>query len=108
MSAPSERASSIDCFPPGTRIISPNVARITPGTLAIAIAASTSRTEVTHTGQPGRSEGDTFGDNIADTMPENLDGMCSADLHEFQRPVDPLHQAIQFFKHLFHVIFRIS
>jgi len=38
---------------PGTRSMSPNEQRITPGRLAIAMAASMASAGVTHTGQPG-------------------------------------------------------
>lgn len=38
---------------PGTRVMSPNVVRITFSTRARAITASMSRLAVTHTGQPG-------------------------------------------------------
>ena len=43
----------MDSVPPGTRIISPKVATITPVLPAMEMAASTSCTDVTQTGQPG-------------------------------------------------------
>ena len=64
-----------------------------PGFLAIAMAASTSWTEVTQTGQPGAAQqGDAFRDDIADPVPEYLNRMGAADLHELQGSVDAAHQ----------------
>ena len=45
-------ASRLD-VEPGTRVMSPNVAMVTPGTRARAMTVSISLFEVTHTGQPG-------------------------------------------------------
>ena len=51
--APWLRAGSRCC--PGTRIMSPNDVKITPGVSATAIASSTRPIGITHTGQPGRA-----------------------------------------------------
>ena len=52
-SAPSALARPRDESEPGTRIISPKEAIMTPGNFDIATALSISETAVTHTGQPG-------------------------------------------------------
>ena len=52
-SAPRAFASSRLPLPPGTRIMSPNDVKITPGVSATAIASSTRPIGITHTGQPG-------------------------------------------------------
>jgi hypothetical protein len=53
MSAPWAFASSRLPAEPGTRIMSPKQAKITPGSRAIAMPSSTRPIGMTHTGQPG-------------------------------------------------------
>ena len=52
-SAPRAFASSSEPRPPGTRIMSPKVVKITSGRSASAIASSTRPIGITQTGQPG-------------------------------------------------------
>jgi hypothetical protein len=60
-SAPRACASSSEPVPPGTRIMSPNVASVTPSVSAMAIASSTRPIGITHTGQPGPCTSSTSG-----------------------------------------------
>ena len=52
-SAPRALAPSRFPLLPGTRIMSPNDVKMTPGVSAMAIASSTRPIGITHTGQPG-------------------------------------------------------
>ncbi len=60
-SAPRAWASCRLSWLPGTRSMSPNVAKMTSGASASAMARSRSALEVTHTGQPGPETNSTIG-----------------------------------------------
>ena len=82
-SAPRACASSSEPRLPGTRSMSPKVARITPSVSAIAIASSTRPIGITQTGQPGPCTSSTSGrQQVADPVPVDRVGVPAADLHD--------------------------
>ena len=70
---------------PGTRIMSPNDVKITPGVLATAMASSTRPIGITHTGQPGPCTSSTdAGQDVLDPVAVDRVGVPAAHLHELE------------------------
>ena len=75
-------------MPPGTRIMSPNEVKMTPGVSATAIASSTRPIGITHTGQPGpMDELDGLRQDVLDAVPVDGVRVPAAHLHELERAV---------------------
>ena len=72
-------------MPPGTRIMSPNDVKITPGVSATAMASSTRPIGITHTGQPGPCTSSTvLGQHVLDAVPVDGVRVAAAHLHELE------------------------
>ena len=97
-SAPSALALSRLPRLPGTRIMSPNEVKMTPGSLATAMASSTRPIGMTHTGQPGPVDQFHRGrQDVLDAVAVDGVGVTAAHLHELELVVagqlgDPRHQ----------------
>ena len=83
---------------PGTRSMSPNEQKITPGCAAMASALSISSSGVTHTGQPGPWTISSRGQHLVDAVLDDGVRLAAADFHDLPRargglvdfPRDPL------------------
>ena len=84
-SAPRAFASIRLPLEPGTRIMSPNVVKMTPGCSASHIASSTRPIGITHTGQPGPCTSSTDSrQQVLDAVTVDGVRMTAAHLHELE------------------------
>ena len=82
-SAPRALASSSVPLPPGTRIMSPKLVKMTFGVSATAMASSMRPIGITHTGQPGPCTSSTLrGQHVLDAVAVDGVGVAAAHLHE--------------------------